>query len=188
MGVVYMISAHNGELAFHKMDDPLIGLAVWQSQETEKKKNNKREPASSRQGKATKGKQGRPDSNKLMENREERGTSENRFPENSIESSDNCFPCLPSLDIPKSKMEDNTEQIATERLKATENEKEEEEAGRNLKLESLSISPMPQLENFWLLRLFESNLFTMHIAVQYLYNERDPVVQMYLGKKLFVSN
>ena len=51
----------------------------------------------------------------------------------------------------------------------------------------LSSSPFPHIQSYWLLRLFQSNLFTMDIAIQYLYKEKDPDVQNYLGKKLFVS-
>jgi phosphatidylinositol 4-kinase len=34
----------------------------------------------------------------------------------------------------------------------------------------------------WLLRLFESKLFDMSIAISYLFNSKEPGVQTYLGK------
>ena len=37
----------------------------------------------------------------------------------------------------------------------------------------------------WLLRLFESKLFDMTIAITYLYNSKEPGVQTYIGKQLF---
>lgn len=55
--------------------------------------------------------------------------------------------------------------------------------------------PLPSLHHLlaanskqsWLLRLFESKLFTMHIAVQYLFNSKEPGVLSYLGRKMFLS-
>ena len=51
----------------------------------------------------------------------------------------------------------------------------------------LSISPVPQPQNFWLMRLFESKLFDMSIAIGYFFNSKEADVQAYLGNKLFVS-
>ena len=48
-------------------------------------------------------------------------------------------------------------------------------------------SPVPQPQNFWLMRLFQSKLFDMSIAIGYLFNSKDSDVQAYLGNKLFVS-
>ena len=44
--------------------------------------------------------------------------------------------------------------------------------------------PNPQC---WLMRLFQSKLFDMSIAIHYLFNSKEPAVQIYLGNKLFVS-
>ena len=46
---------------------------------------------------------------------------------------------------------------------------------------------LPQPENCWLMRLFESTLFDMSIAIGYLFNSKEPAVQKYLGNRLFVS-
>ena len=46
---------------------------------------------------------------------------------------------------------------------------------------------LPQPENCWLMRLFESTLFDMSIAIGYLFNSKEPGVQKYLGNRLFVS-
>ena len=40
----------------------------------------------------------------------------------------------------------------------------------------------PGAQKSWLLRLFESKLFDMSIAVNYLFNSKEPGVQMYIGK------
>lgn len=37
----------------------------------------------------------------------------------------------------------------------------------------------------FLLRLFESKLFDMHMAIGYLFNSKEPGVQSYLANKLF---
>lgn len=37
----------------------------------------------------------------------------------------------------------------------------------------------------WLLRLFESKLFDMSIAITYLFNSKEPGVQCYLGNRMF---
>ena len=48
-------------------------------------------------------------------------------------------------------------------------------------------SPVPQPQSFWLMRLFESKLFDMSIAIGYLFKSKEGDVQAYLGNKLFVS-
>ena len=45
----------------------------------------------------------------------------------------------------------------------------------------------PPAKESWLLRFFESKLFDMSIAIQYLYNSKEPGVQTYLGKLLRIS-
>ena len=40
----------------------------------------------------------------------------------------------------------------------------------------------PSAQKSWLLRLFESKLFDMSIAVNYLFNSKEPGVQMYIGE------
>ncbi|XP_037549208.1 phosphatidylinositol 4-kinase beta [Nematolebias whitei] len=50
------------------------------------------------------------------------------------------------------------------------------------KLESSSQSTSKQS---WLLRLFESKLFDVSMAISYLYNSKEPGVQAYIGNRLF---
>lgn len=49
-----------------------------------------------------------------------------------------------------------------------------------------SNTPPPE-QGSWLLRLFESKLFDMSIAISYLFNSKENGVLAYLGNKLFVS-
>jgi len=48
-------------------------------------------------------------------------------------------------------------------------------------------SSLPAEQGSWLLRLFESKLFDMPIAISYLFNSKECGVLAYLGNKLFVS-
>ena len=48
-------------------------------------------------------------------------------------------------------------------------------------------SPVPRPQNFWLMRLFESKLFNMSIAIGYFFKSKEADVQAYLGNKLYVS-
>ena len=61
---------------------------------------------------------------------------------------------------------------------------------KNLRLnlaETHTDSSLPPPKSSWLLRLFESKLFDMSIAIAYLFNSKEPGVLTYLGNKLFVS-
>ncbi|XP_070208714.1 phosphatidylinositol 4-kinase beta-like isoform X2 [Littorina saxatilis] len=44
---------------------------------------------------------------------------------------------------------------------------------------------VPPPRQSWLLRLFESKLFDMSIAISYLFNSKEPGVQTYLGNRMF---
>lgn len=48
-----------------------------------------------------------------------------------------------------------------------------------------SNGPMPPPRESWLLRLFESKMFEMSIAITYLFNSKEPGVQTYLGNRMF---
>ncbi|KAK0055821.1 phosphatidylinositol 4-kinase beta, partial [Biomphalaria pfeifferi] len=43
----------------------------------------------------------------------------------------------------------------------------------------------PPPRQSWLLRLFESKMFDMNIAITYLYNSKEPGVQTYIGNRMF---
>ena len=204
------------------MDDPLLGLTLWQSQEAEKNKKIQSQQRGNKTKSKSKDKSRSSqtaveetdqigdipcvaDSNRLHD---ETGLTPNgcvndldeindrRGSSKSSSSSENCFPCLTGLELdPKKKLhlkhvqeEEEEEEEKDEKWKR-ESEERRSNSSENIPADitSLSTSPLPQLQSSWLLRLFESNLFTMHIAIQYLYKERDKDVQIYLGKKLFVS-
>ena len=70
----------------------------------------------------------------------------------------------------------------------------EEDSGHESPTErdTLAASPqgqeLAQASQSWLMRLFQSKLFDMSIAIHYLFNSKEPGVQSYLGNKLFVSS
>ncbi|UXI21511.1 hypothetical protein NH340_JMT07454 [Sarcoptes scabiei] len=49
----------------------------------------------------------------------------------------------------------------------------------------LIVNDSEQKQKSWLLRLFESKLFNMNIAITYLFNSKEPGVLSYLGNRLF---
>ncbi|XP_062578903.1 phosphatidylinositol 4-kinase beta-like [Saccostrea cucullata] len=68
----------------------------------------------------------------------------------------------------------------------------EEEKKEKMKGEVLGKPPLPKNRSnssagkqSWLLRLFESKMFDMSIAISYLFNSKEPGVQTYLGNRLF---
>ena len=50
------------------------------------------------------------------------------------------------------------------------------------KLSSAHKQSLPPAKQSWLLRLFESKLFDMSMAITYLFNSKEPGVQTYIGK------
>ncbi len=70
----------------------------------------------------------------------------------------------------------------------------EEDSGHESPSERETLAPSlqqvqvaPVSSQSWLMRLFQSKLFDMSIAIHYLFNSKEPGVQNYLGSKLFVS-
>lgn len=47
---------------------------------------------------------------------------------------------------------------------------------------SISGPPVPRSKQSWLLRLFESKLFNMSLAITYLFNSKEQGVQVYIGE------
>lgn len=89
--------------------------------------------------------------------------------------SEDCFPCLPS--IPDSQEKVKSAAII-EDVKTDDSSETAEQDGAEQDASS---------RNYWLMRLFQSSLFDMSIAIGYLFNSKDQNVQSYLGNKLFVS-
>lgn len=63
-----------------------------------------------------------------------------------------------------------------------EDEDERQRGATKTRRESSSQSTSKQS---WLLRLFESKLFDVSMAISYLYNSKEPGVQAYIGNRLF---
>ena len=176
------------------MDDPLLGLAMWET-ETEASRLKRHSSTCSKNSKnsANPVEQNPPSIDpsppppplpSLENTREETREKDTNM---SSHNSSECFPCLSALD---QDLEQKL-QLTKHKEKGTDPKGDEhtdstnETQGREVTRFS-SQSPEPLLENFWLLRLFESNLFSMHIALQYLFREKDINVQKYLGRKLKV--
>ena len=119
---------------------------------------------------------------------------------------DKCFPCLPGVEDPSEGEEKEREKSApssdestptTSPMPLNENHVDGGMASLAINTSSstpevvdsniLMNSPVPQPQNYWLMRLFQSKLFDMSIAIGYLFNSKDSDVQAYLGNKLFVS-
>lgn len=70
------------------------------------------------------------------------------------------------------------------------NQSDSSEAGSQIQASSessLNLEPIQDSpKKSWLLRLFESQVFDVPIALQYLYNSKEPGVMAYLGNKLFL--
>ena len=58
---------------------------------------------------------------------------------------------------------------------------------RQLLAKTEAESNLPPQQGSWLLRLFESKLFDIPMAISYLYTSKESGVLAYLGNKLFVS-
>ena len=184
-----------------------MGLTHWQSQQ-ELESTNHRSKKSKSKNKDRKGNKTL-DSGKAADESSSRSSSSLSAPagtgavkedkEASSNDSDRCFPCLPGIDDltplkdlqAKKKSDSRANGVAA--VCSTDRGLEEEDCGDEKSADELADSslpvgsPVPHLENYWLMRLFRSKLFDMHIAIQYLYTQKDPDVQTYLGKKLFVS-
>ena len=124
---------------------------------------------------------------------------------------DKCFPCLPGLEEPQEREEgevsdgrspsgsgESTPTSPAPHNEPTENHVDSYGGMNTLAIDTSSStpavdsnilmnSPVPQPQNYWLMRLFQSKLFDMSIAIGYLFNTKDSDVQAYLGNKLFVS-
>ena len=72
------------------------------------------------------------------------------------------------------------------------NSRKKRDKGRNkdedqIPAETEATPSLPAPKSSWLLRLFESKLCDMAIAIAYLYKSKESGVLAYLGNKLFVS-
>ena len=119
---------------------------------------------------------------------------------------DKCFPCLPGLEEPPEMEKHEASAPSSSESEATTptsppplNETPLDSGTSMMAIDTTPLtpgvvdsnilmnSPVPQPQNYWLMRLFQSKLFDMSIAIGYLFNSKDSDVQAYLGNKLFVS-
>lgn len=105
--------------------------------------------------------------------------------------SEDCFPCLPSMPEDHHKHKMRMSEVTSGDVKDGRKGGPSNSYGPESK--ELDQPPMPTKhhialpKHFWLMRLFQSNLFDMSIAIGYLFNSKDSSVQSYLGSRLFVS-
>ena len=170
------------------MDDPFVALSLWQGQDNSSKNTSTFKNGNAVHDDGTNF-SGVGTNKKLVDKK----TSEDR--KSNSPSSGNCFPCLSGLELDSLKTSQKKEKEVCGDGGGLElvcnggsEEVEAADVGKAAECEALATSPLPHLDNYWLLRLFESNLFTIDKALQYLHTEKDRNVQEYLGKKLFVRN
>lgn len=149
------------------MDDPLIGLTIY---DTTKSKIRDVNPGNS---------------SAVQNDRMSINGTRERKPANDDTNEEECFPCMPSLPENQEreviKPPDSSQLVSdsSSRGAAVPPHHEHELIPKS--------HPSTQPKNFWLMRLFQSNLFDMSIAIGYLFNSKDHSVQSYLGSRLFVS-
>lgn len=164
------------------MDDPLIGLTIYDSTVQAHAVLDSENPAESNQTKC---------SFEASATGTTRKQSKKVWKVGVDDANEECFPCLPGIS------EDQHNELAKpgEADAADELDASHPNEGDGLqsftskeKLDSeLQIQQSSQPKNYWLMRLFQSNLFTMSIGVGYLFNSKDHDVLSYLGDKIFVS-
>ena len=161
------------------MDDNLVALTIWESQRN-KERVKKTSLCSWPEVDTIRSERELADESKKKELLRVR---------NSKVGDLDCFPCLHSA---KRDTKDNRE------LSSTASDNSGESASVDFAMtDERDISPPPLAQadnsgtsatsNYWLMRLFQSNLFDMHIAIGYLYSSKDSDIQAYLANKLFVS-
>ena len=166
------------------MDDPFVALSLWQSQENSKSENYFDEDVEKPDHKSSCTKSHRGEDRSL--DKKSTGNCKSNSP-----SSGNCFPCLSGLELDSTQANRRTEKGISPPVNLVSNgidSRTHDPVAEDMRdcSDILGASPLPQLDSFLLLRLFESNLFTMDIALQYLFTEKETTVREYLGKKLFV--
>lgn len=187
------------------MDDPLVGLTIWQSAQQNKKAPTARDGfqlpcegvdvmekmiSNHRKGG---GKKTATSSSKRKEGR--RGSKGKRETAEVGEGEDCCLEDrgVNTGGVRKGKEAEDHGEEEEEECELTESSMlcREGEVGRRTPPRTGDHaqfnSPVPQPQNFWLMRLFQSKLFDMSIAIGYFFKSKEADVQAYLGNKLFVS-
>ena len=93
-----------------------------------------------------------------------------------------------SCGLPSEKQVKTSSKISMSYSKLKKKKQKSRKSSDKKKLAKLEdCSSLPPQNGSWLLRLFESKLFNMPIAISYLFNSKENGVLAYLGNKLFVS-
>ena len=152
------------------MDDPLIGLTIYDTTKAPRSKKSDSSADLTARSCST-------DKEKELKSR--------------IDKGEECFPCLPGIS------EDCENKAAESSCKLDESMDVEVRGDSVATLPTDTNNESPEYndsrnqlthpKNYWLMRLFQSHLFDMSIAIGYLFKSKDHDVQSYLGNKLFVS-
>ncbi len=174
------------------MDDPLVSLTIYESKVTKSKnttavRQQKITPpttsSTSKKNQPLKASEkSKGPSSKSNRTRKVGGVaqSSHRSAEKPSTSGE-CFPCLPGIEDEKEMSLSSDSSDVASPSHTSEDRVSQDACG----LLNSPLPPPPQ--DFWLMRLFQSNLFNMSIAIGYLFNSKEEDVQAYLGNKLFVS-
>ena len=152
------------------MDDPLIGLTIYNSSQAGARPDRSPSTENGSNGSEDEGTVNR-QSKKLWKVGVDNGSKD-------------CFPCLPG--ISEDQQNDNVVKAANVSLPVSR-EKEADPSHSKEDKAQPELYNLSHPKNFWLMRLFQSNLFTMSIGISYLFNSKDPDVLSYLGGRLYVS-
>ena len=181
------------------MDDPLIGVTIYDSKLTRNtqlglKNSSNKERNSNKKDIPTykapeKANNQTKKTNKRRKNRDSSQSITSSGRKSSQKLGGECFTCLPGIEDEEEMSLSSDSEVASHVHTAggrapmeAHQDPPPQEAGVRMN------SPVPPApKNFWLMRLFQSNLFDMSIAIGYLFNSKEEDVQAYLGNKLFVS-
>ena len=181
------------------MDDPLVGITIWQSAQLSKKIRARQDllkevlggeggslangwaaGSGGRETEATSGVSGR-------RNERARGGGADR--ETGGESACSSPRTLGGAGGRETRENGEVGEPGEEEEELTERTLLSREGGQSSKGHAQTSHGLQetQPQNFWLMRLFESKLFDMSIAIGYFLSSKEADVQAYLGNKLFVS-
>lgn len=174
------------------MDDPLVSLTIYESKLNKSKNTTvvrQKIPPSTTSSTSKKNQPSKASekskgpSNKSNRTRKIGGVAQS-IHRSEEKPSGECFPCLPGIEDDKemSLSSDSSDVASPTHIADDRVSQDASSSGGPL---NSPLPPPPQ--DFWLMRLFQSNLFNMSIAIGYLFNSKEEDVQAYLGNKLFVS-
>ena len=186
------------------MDDPILALTLWQNDNKSKVKKpgkphrvecppvvlDSNKVAEGEEGRRSKKERARGSTSNKKDQSQKKPSGGKRSSKKGGEELDNCFPCLPGMEDER-ELHDSPEPpfgpVQEEKEPLSDDGRTSPELSSVVDSNLLLNSPVPQPQNYWLMRLFQSKLFDMSIAIGYLFNSKETDVQAYLGNKLYVS-